>query len=539
MSQYGGSPGRDKALLQPRTKGYPDPMAARGTERVEETGPAGAPPHAGHSFREVIETWRHWWRRSVIGTVDQKEVIDSRREDSDLSARYLFMLSMSAAIAILGLLLSSPAVVIGAMLLSPLMGPMIGLGFGLATGDFNWIRQASKTLAVGTVLSILLCALMVSLSPLQTVTPEIAARTRPNLFDLGVALFSALAGAYAMIRGREGTVVGVAIATALMPPLAVVGFGLATLNATVFWGALLLYFTNLMTIALTAAIMARLYGFSTHLSAKQTNLQTVLIVTAFVGLAIPLGLALVSVANEARDTRRIQDAVLAPFPNSALISEFNLDLRGERARVSAVVLTPEIETGLTAPLEQRLEGLVGRPVELTLTQVPVGNSAYAAELAQLERAREVEAAARARAETLAERLALVAGVTTADVVVDRQRRIATVVARPLDGAGLAAYRELERRISADEPDWSVRLRPPARPLPQVAFEGGNLTGEGARALGLIAWASRRVGVPIVLAGPESEVAAAAEALESQGVAVRRRPGNGSGPVTASWAAPDQ
>ena len=172
-----------------------------------------------HSFTQVIDSWHGWWRRSVTGTVNQADVIAGRREECELSARYLLMLAMSAGIAILGLLLSSPAVVIGAMLLSPLMGPIIGLGFALAIGDFQWIKQASKSLAVGTGISILFCALIVMLSPLQTVTQEIAARTQPNLFDLFVALFSAVAGAYAMIRGREGTVVGVAIATALMPPL--------------------------------------------------------------------------------------------------------------------------------------------------------------------------------------------------------------------------------------------------------------------------------------------------------------------------------
>ena len=490
------------------------------------------------SFTQVIESWRGWWARAVVDTVNQAEVIDARRQDSDLSPRYLFMLAMSAAIAILGLLLSSPAVVIGAMLLSPLMGPIIGLGFALATGDFHWIRRASKSLAVGTVLAIVLCAAMVALSPLQTVTPEIAARTRPNLFDLGVALFSALAGAYAMIRGREGTVVGVAIATALMPPLAVVGFGLATLNWTVFSGALLLFFTNLMTIALTAAIMARLYGFSTRLSDKQTNLQTALIVTAFVALAIPLGLSLVNLAQEARNTRLIHGAVLDPFGNRALISELELDLSAQPAKVAAVVLTPQIRVGVSAQLERELERIVGQPVELTLTQVPVGNSAQAVELAQLERAREAEAAARARAETLAERLALVAGVSSDEVLVDRQRRVATVTARPLDGAGLAAYRELERRISAGEPDWSIRLRPPARPLPQVAFDDQEPSEDGLAALRLIGWAGQRVGVPIVLEGPEEQVEAAAETLENDGIVVRRRTG-GSGPVSSSWAAPDQ
>ena len=200
------------------------------------------------------------------------------------------MTAMSAGIAILGLLLSSPAVVIGAMLLSPLMNPIIGTGFSLATGDADWLRRCGKALLAGSAFAILFCALIVFVSPLQTVTEEIAARTRPNLFDLLVALFSALAGSYAVIRGREGTIVGVAIATALMPPLAVVGFGLATFNWTVFGGALGLFITNLVTIGLTAAIMARLYGFQSDLTHRQSRFQSLGIIAIFLALAVPLGL---------------------------------------------------------------------------------------------------------------------------------------------------------------------------------------------------------------------------------------------------------
>ena len=100
------------------------------------------------------------------------------------------MTAMSAGIAVLGLLLSSPAVVIGAMLLSPLMDPIMGLGFALAIGDYHWLRQSAKSLAWGTLIAVGLTAVLVYLSPIQTITPEIAARTQPNLFDLFVALFS-------------------------------------------------------------------------------------------------------------------------------------------------------------------------------------------------------------------------------------------------------------------------------------------------------------------------------------------------------------
>nr|WP_166179362.1 DUF389 domain-containing protein [Altererythrobacter segetis] len=495
------------------------------------------PEQAPHHFRDVVATARHWWARSVVGTVNQAEVINGRREECDLSARYLFMLTMSAGIAILGLLLSSPAVVIGAMLLSPLMGPIIGLGFALATGDFAWMKQATRSLVVGTLISVAFCALIVLFSPLQTVTPEIASRTRPNLFDLGVALFSALAGAYAMIRGREGTIVGVAIATALMPPLAVVGFGLATFNWTVFSGSLLLFFTNLMTIALTAAIMARLYGFRTSLSPHQTRLQTTLIVAAFVALAVPLGMALRQIAWEANATRQINAAVLDAFDKRARLSQIEPELHADPIQISATVLTPQLRPGAEQVITRTLERNLGRPVRIALTQYQVGTSALAAEQAQLNRAREKEQADLAHADTLADRLALIAGVGPDDVLVDRERRTATVAAHPLDGASLAAYRELESRILAGEPEWTIRLRPPARPLPSVAFADGKPTDEGTEALDLIAWAGQRVPVPIILSGPADDVDFVATALQKQGVAVRKKPGGG-GAVIAAWGTAD-
>ena len=268
---------------------------------------------------------KQWWREVAIDDIDQAETIDLIRGESLLTSRYIFMICMSAGIAVLGLLLSSPAVVIGAMLLSPLMNPIVGSGFAFAIGDFNWLKRCARALGIGSALAIAFCAIIVMFSPIKEVTSEIAARTRPSLFDLWVALFSALAGAYALIRGREGTIVGVAIATALMPPLAVVGFGLATLNGTVFGGALLLFVTNLITISLTAAVMARLYGFRSSLSSKQSLVQSLTIVAAFIALAIPLFLSLRQIVWESNATRITRGAIADTFPAKARISTLDID----------------------------------------------------------------------------------------------------------------------------------------------------------------------------------------------------------------------
>ncbi|TRD12685.1 DUF389 domain-containing protein [Erythrobacter insulae] len=476
--------------------------------------------------------------RDVVGTVNQSRVIEKRREDCLLSERYLFMTAMSAGIAVLGLLLSSPAVVIGAMLLSPLMGPIMGLGFALAIGDYLWLKQSARSLAWGSVMGIGLTAGLVYMSPIQTITPEIAARTQPNLFDLFVALFSALAGAYAMIRGREGTIVGVAIATALMPPLAVVGFGLATWNWTVFSGALLLYVTNLITIALTAWGMARLYGFKTTLSARNTLFQNIAVAVVFVGLAVPLAYSLQQIAWQTNAQRIVRSEIQESFDKNSIIDSLNIEFATDPIAVTAAMLTPRIETDAEVEIERALEDRLSRPIELTLTQYQVATGATAAEQAQLSAARaSEEAVAVERADDLAKRLALVAGVDIEDVTVDRSRRRATVRSERLDGASLAAYRTLEMRIAATEPEWTIELLPPAVALDlEIPFGDDGPTVEGTRALSVVQWASSRVDLPIQLVGNAADAAAAAEILGTRGVDVSVVR-NGSGRVRAEWAQP--
>lgn len=487
------------------------------------------------NFGRVIFSWRRWWLQDVVGTVDQASVIEKRRDDCGLTERYLFMTAMSGGIAILGLLLSSPAVVIGAMLLSPLMGPIMGLGFALAIWDYDWIKQSARSLAWGTVMAVLLCALLVFASPIQTITTEIAARTKPNIFDLFVAFFSALAGAYAMIRGREGTIVGVAIATALMPPLAVVGFGLATWNGTVFWGALLLYITNLITIALTALVMARLYGFRTALSGKQTVFQNFAVVGVFVVLAIPLILSLQSIAFETNAQRQVRAELLDNFDPRSRLGQVDINFDTEPVQVDATVFTPQLEADAEVDSERALTRILGRPVDLSLNQVQSGRSAAAAQQAELSatRAREEEAA-QLRAEQLAERLSLVAGVSEEELTIDRQRRRAIVRARPLDGATLATYRELELRIAATEPNWTIELTPPRLPLPAVTFVDGAPDQAGVQSVQLILWAARRLNMPVSITGQADEVEAIEAMLTAAGLTVESNVRRRAGTLQASW-----
>jgi uncharacterized hydrophobic protein (TIGR00271 family) len=390
--------------------------------------------------------------------------------------------------------------VIGAMLISPLMGPIIGFGFGMAVVDLSDVRRSLTTASAGILLAVLVCAFVVAVSPLQTVTSEIAARTRPNLFDLGVAVFSGLAGTYAMIRGRHGAIVGVAIAVALMPPLAVVGFGLATLNSSIFWGAGFLFVTNLMAIGCSAAVLARLYGFGRRLSPQQTWVQIVLIVGIFGALAIPLGLALRQIAWEAVVSRQSQDVISSRFDDRSRVSQVEIDFDADPIRINTVVFTPNYRAAAEREAREALAILLGRPVEVDIEQVRIGEASAGA--TQLAAAR--GAAADRSAARVAERLALVAGVAVDAVLLDREHRVARVRAAPLPGATFRAYQLLEARAAEGEADWSVLLIPPAGALPDLPTPAPAPNAEFETGLATIIWASRRLELPVDVSGDGAE-----------------------------------
>ena len=477
-----------------------------------------------------------WWRRCIVDTVDHRAVIAKVHEEARWSGHFAFMTAMSAGIAVLGLLLSSPAVVIGAMLISPLMGPIIGFGFGLALFDFADIRRSLVVIAAGMAMAVLFCALIVGLSPLQSVTEEIAARTRPNLFDLMVAIFSGLAGTYAMIRGRAGAIVGVAIAVAVMPPLAVMGFGLATFNWTVFWGSTLLFFTNLMAIGVMAAVLARLYGFGQRLSPSQTGLQATLILGTMVAFAIPLAVSLRQIALETVAARHSREIIAAQFGGQARVDQIAIDHAARPIRVTGTVFTPAFRDGAEAEAERLLTAVLKRPVEVSLEQFRVGTAD--AEASQLAAARAGRAAEQ-RTGRLVERLALIAGVEPEAILIDRRGTGAVVRAARLPGATMATYRALEARVAASEPRWRISLIPPPAALAPVTFDGEAPDAAGREAIATAVWAARRLRLPLGVVGGEARAEAVLAALREAEVEAERVDGEGAAaePVRLAWRAP--
>ena len=149
----------------------------------------------------------------------------------------LVILILSMFIASIGLNMNSTAVIIGAMLISPLMGPILATGFGFATLNFTVVKSAILRLSLQITIAVLASALYFYISPVQTVTSELLARTEPSIFDVFIAIFGGLAGIIGQTRKTLDNVIpGVAIATALMPPLCTAGYGLANGNWDYFFG---------------------------------------------------------------------------------------------------------------------------------------------------------------------------------------------------------------------------------------------------------------------------------------------------------------
>lgn len=419
--------------------------------------------------------------------IDRAAVLAHIEEGARLDARYALMVTLACGIALLGLLQNSVAVIIGAMLISPLMGPIIALGMSLATFDFISMRRALKTLATGVALALAIAIGIVLVSPLQEATPEILGRTEPTLFDLLVAVLSGIAGAYATITRKGETIVGVAIATALMPPLAVVGFGIATGNGGIAGGAAFLFMTNLLAIAFSATIVARWYRFGTADSPKQSAWQAGLIVAGFVLLSIPLGLALRDIAARGAAERTIRTALDdAAAEAGGRVSALRIDRDGEVYAVDAVLLAASHRPGMAKRIEAQVEAALGRPLRLQLREVlTTDDGTVAAQADSLARLRESVAALQNDAQrrsaardamdaVRAKAIAHLGAFDTSD-----GGRVVRWRLHPRAGLDLVASRALESAMRAERGDIAVEVVPALQALPTVSLATDEIDERGA------------------------------------------------------------
>ncbi len=260
---------------------------------------------------DLLGVSRRIWRNTRLfmrgrfdlkeGSAPQAEVIEEVRKGIDFKGTNLWVLMFAVFIASLGLNVNSTAVIIGAMLVSPLMGPITGIGLSLGINDFEMLKIAWRNFLLMVCVSLITSTLYFFISPISTAQSELLARTSPTTYDVLIAFFGGLAGMVAQTRKDKAVTVvsGVAIATALMPPLCTAGFGLATGNLQFFFGALYLFTINAVFIAVATYLVALLlrYEKKTILDPVQQKKNTRYITFVIILVGVPsilLGAQIVS-----------------------------------------------------------------------------------------------------------------------------------------------------------------------------------------------------------------------------------------------------
>jgi uncharacterized hydrophobic protein (TIGR00271 family) len=309
---------------------------------------------------------------------EKVEVYRESRRNARSSRDFFTMIALSTAIATFGLMLNAPAVIIGAMLIAPLMNAIIAMGLGIVLGDGKLLSLGAKTTLAGILTTLLVSFFLELIIPFNILTPEMLARSSPNLLDLGVALAAGAAGAYALARKKvSSSLPGVAIAVALIPPLATTGMALALREWSVSLGAGLLFLTNLVGIVAMSSWVFLSMDFKPEVDRRERmrlfarGWQAVLVMILLI--TIPLAVVTVRQIKEQRISGAIQTALDAEFANmeGVQLRDWHYEIDGDTLNLEL-----ELETAQDIPfyqsiaIQERLTERLGRPVALTLKIIP-------------------------------------------------------------------------------------------------------------------------------------------------------------------------
>lgn len=487
-------------------------------------------PNLDDRLQSLLISTRHVRQRvaRLIALPDFSEETSSElrnlvREEGSLSKGYVLMCGLSAGIATLGLLQSSVAVVIGAMLVSPLMSPIAALGFAFASLDGHRIRDAIRVVLVGAAIGIVTGMVLTWLSPIRNATSEIIGRTQPTLLDLAIALLSGTAGGYATVRQKGGTAIGVAIATALMPPLATVGYSIGVANWEFAGGALLLFLTNLAAIAFSFAIIARLSGVARPLAHVELTPGYIAAgMVAFLALATPLGLTLVRVSKEAR-ARGAARSVLSSELHVSSGKIAQLDVKWPLLKdltIDAVVIAPAYLQNAQQQVENRLHDMFGVTPHVSLQQIVASDNGSETR-AMIEAALDRTTAGLARDVPPYDDIRSKIGLPIQSLWVDRGARVVNVAPADAPSWTLNDYRAVELLANRGVGEWKIRVIPPTSRRLTIAFPSLTAIPDSAtiRALEVASWALSRWGVDAVsVVGTIKKNDKATKALSEQRIA---------------------
>ena len=296
---------------------------------------------------------------------DELETIDTISKGIEFKGTNLWVLIFATFIASLGLNTNSTAVIIGAMLISPLMGPIMGFGVGLGISDFDMIKRSFRNFATATIFSVITSSFYFMISPISEAQSELLARTQPTVYDVLIAFFGGLAGIIASSTKSKGNVIpGVAIATALMPPLCTAGYGIATGNLYYFFGAFYLFFINTVFISVATYLVVRVLKYPKKVFLDKAREKTVhryvgiiVFFTLVPSLFLSYNLIRTSYFND-RVTRYINQELV--FPNTQLLSK-SVTLTRDTQEIKVVFIGQHVPQGLidNARLRMKNYGLDG------------------------------------------------------------------------------------------------------------------------------------------------------------------------------------
>jgi uncharacterized hydrophobic protein (TIGR00271 family) len=313
----------------------------------------------------------------------RNEVLHELDQSASPGFSYFFMITLSCGIATFGLLTDSAAVIIGAMLVAPLMSPILGLSLASVAGRQRMFRRSFISLIVGVMLSValaILLSLIAKLLPFSLLVQlpgEVLSRTKPSPFDLGIGIAGGAAAAYALAQPKlSAALPGVAIATALMPPVCTIGIGIAIQNSNVAFGATLLFFTNLVAISFAGILVFAVLGFRpAHLENTWHHIPRGLFLTAGLVLitAIPLSALTYNLVTQARLSQDVQNAVaaeLANLPNTQLV-DFSFNTSGETLELQVTIRTSNQPNYVqVVNLQKAIAARLQRTIALDLIVIP-------------------------------------------------------------------------------------------------------------------------------------------------------------------------
>ena len=331
----------------------------------------------GSFFRDIS-----WAMQGVIPRLNLQERTSSYvriRSDARPDTDFFVLIGLSAGIAALGLLANSGAVVIGAMLVAPLMSPLAGIGLAMVLGDARFLRLALGAVLRGAIL-VLFVALLIGLIPLSDpFTDQVSSRTQPTLLDLGVAILSGMAVAYALCKSEATAALpGVAIAAALVPPLAAAGISFSSGYLSEGFGALLLFVTNLTAISVAAALVFLVLGFRPMLSQKErrsTQIRSArLAIMLLIVVTVILAVTTYTLANESATESRIRELAESGVEQftTGEFSELTVgELNEDVLELGLVVLSTEtIPHSAVVDLQEYVATELQREVALSLVVIP-------------------------------------------------------------------------------------------------------------------------------------------------------------------------